>query len=54
MKNAFVETYKAVKTLATRIEAATTEEEKNSIRKECEDVTAWIDEQGKDACYIWH
>ena len=37
MKNAFVETYKAVKTLATRIEAATTEEEKNSIRKECED-----------------
>lgn len=54
MKNAFVETYKAVKTLATRIEAATTEEEKNSIRKECEDVTTWIDEQGKDACYIWH
>lgn len=53
MKNAFVETYKAVKTLTTRFEAATTEEEKNSIRKECEGMTAWIDEQGKDACYIW-
>ena len=53
MKNAFLETYKATKALATRLEAAATEEEKDLVRKEYKDVIAWLYEDGDAACQIW-
>lgn len=54
MKNAFVKTYEFVKTLNVRMDAATTDDERNAICKEYQDATAWIDEQGNFACTIWN
>ena len=54
MKNAFVKTYELVKTLDARIDAATTDDERNAIRNEYEDATAWIDKQGGFTHTIWN
>ena len=53
MKNIFTETYNKIEELKIQFDAATTEEEKESLRAKYHETMKGIEEQGSTAMQIW-
>ncbi len=53
MKNIFTETYNKIQELKTKFAAAATEQEKESLRTEYQEIMKEIKEQGPTAMWVW-